>query len=186
MTVPPRIDTPPAPTLIGRRYAVERELGRGASAFVYLARDAAQDRRVAVKVLRPELAQSLDAARFLREIRTTAKLQHPRIVSVLDQGAEGDQFYWVAPYLDGGSLRDRLTRERQLPIRTAVAIAHAIAVALDFAHTHGVIHRDVKPENILFVGDEACLGDFGIARARWTTRRGGRRRRDWCAARRRT
>jgi serine/threonine-protein kinase len=145
---------------------------------VYLARDLLKDERlVAVKVLRPELAESLGADRFLREVRTTRRLDHPYIVPVLDEGADGDRLYFITPYMDGGTLRERLTKERQLSIGTAVAIAQSVAAALEHAHAQGIIHRDVKPENILFAGDEARLADFGIARVLddavgWTTTTG--------------
>lgn len=160
---------PRTPTIlaaeIADRYTIERELGRGATAVVYLARDRAADRRVALKVLRPELAESLSADRFLREIRVTQQLSHPHIAPVLDSGVVGDQFYCVLDYMDGGTLRTRLDRERQLPMPEVAAIARAIGAALEFAHAHRIIHRDVKPENILFGGGQACLADFGIARA---------------------
>ncbi|HUF25913.1 MAG TPA: serine/threonine-protein kinase [Gemmatimonadaceae bacterium] len=147
------------------RYTIERELGRGATATVYMARDPERGRTVAIKLLRQELAASTAAKQFVREIRRTSGLQHPRIVPVLDAGEHGGQLYCVLPYMDGGTLRHRLVREKQLPVTDAVAIARAVAEALDYAHQHGLIHRDVKPENILFTAGEACLADFGIARA---------------------
>ena len=150
---------------IADRYTIERELGRGATAVVYLARDGSTGRSVALKVLRPELAESLSADRFLREIRVTQQLTHPHIAPVLDSGVAGDLFYCVLDFMDGGTLRDRLERERQLPMAEVAAIARAIGDALAYAHRNRIIHRDVKPENILFGGGHACLADFGIARA---------------------
>ena len=147
------------------RYRLERELGAGGMATVYLAEDLRHGRMVAVKVLRPELAAVIGAERFLAEIRTTAKLQHPHILPLFDSGsAEGSLFY-VMPYVEGESLRDRLRREKQLPIPDAVRIAGEIASALDYAHRHGVIHRDIKPENILLHDGTALVADFGIALA---------------------
>jgi serine/threonine protein kinase len=148
-----------------RRYAVERELGRGASATVYLARDTQRGRAVAIKVLRPELAESLGADRFLREIKVNERLHHPHIASVLDSGEHDGRLFFVLPHMEGGSLRQLLQREKQLPIEAAIAIARTVAEALDYAHKQGLIHRDVKPENILFTSGQACLVDFGIARA---------------------
>lgn len=147
------------------RYSIERELGHGATATVYLARDIQRNRTVAIKVLRPELAQSVGADRFLREIKVNEQLHHPHIVPVYDSGEYDGQLFFVLPHMEGGSLRVRMQREKQLPIEEAVAIARTIAGALDYAHQRGLIHRDVKPENILFTGGQACLGDFGIARA---------------------
>jgi tRNA A-37 threonylcarbamoyl transferase component Bud32/tetratricopeptide (TPR) repeat protein len=147
------------------RYTVERELGRGASATVYLARDTQRGRAVAIKVLRPELAESLGADRFLREIKVNEKLHHPHIASVLDSGEHDGRLFFVLPHMEGGSLRQMLQREKQLPIEAAIAIARTVAEALDYAHKQGLIHRDVKPENILFTSGQACLVDFGIARA---------------------
>ncbi len=147
------------------RYRIERELGAGGMATVYLAADLKHDRQVAVKVLRPELSASLGAERFLSEIRTTAKLAHPHILPLHDSGqAEGFLFY-VMPFVEGESLRQRLTREGTLPVDEAVRIAREIADALAYAHSHGVIHRDVKPENILLQASHAIVADFGIARA---------------------
>jgi serine/threonine-protein kinase len=153
------------------RYLLERELGRGGMATVYLAHDLKHDRPVALKALHPELAASLGPERFLREIHTAARLQHPHILTVLDSGAVeqpggGPELLWFTmPYVEGESLRHRLRRERQLPVEEALRIAYEVALALDHAHRHGVIHRDVKPENILLSDREALLADFGIARA---------------------
>jgi tRNA A-37 threonylcarbamoyl transferase component Bud32/tetratricopeptide (TPR) repeat protein len=157
------------PSVIAGRYAVERELGRGATATVYLARDRQTLDRVAIKVLRPELAESVGADRFVREIRVTTDLQHRHILPVLDSGADGGLLYCVLPYMEGGTLRDRLMREKQLPIDDAIGITRTIALALAYAHGRGLIHRDIKPENILFTRGEAYLGDFGIARLLYDT-----------------
>ena len=147
------------------RYEVDRELGAGGMATVYLARDVRHDRDVAIKVLHPDLGAALGAERFLAEIKTTAKLQHPHILSLLDSGDADGSLYYVMPVVSGESLRDRMTRERQLPIAEAVRIAREVAGALDYAHRHGVIHRDIKPENILLHDGSAIVADFGIALA---------------------
>src|SRR5512133_2817580 len=147
------------------RYRLERELGAGGMATVYLAQDLRHDRRVAVKVLRPELAAVIGADRFLAEIRTTANLQHPHILPLFDSGAADSFLFYVMPFVEGESLRDRLRREKQLPIADAVRIATEIAGALDYAHRHNVIHRDIKPENILLHDGRALVADFGIALA---------------------
>jgi len=147
------------------RYTIERELGRGGMATVYLARDLKHDRLVALKVLRPELAASLGADRFLREIQVTAHLTHPNILPLLDSGRANEFLYYVTPYVEGESLRSRLERERQLPVDEAVRLAAAVAGALDYAHRHQIIHRDIKPENILLEDGQAVVADFGIARA---------------------
>ncbi len=147
------------------RYRLERELGRGGMAAVYLARDLKHDRDVALKVLHSGLAASLGADRFLREIRVTATLQHPHILPLFDSGEAGGFLYYVMPYVEGGSLRDRLRRERPLPLDETLALARQVASALDFAHERDVIHRDIKPENILLNRGEAVVADFGIARA---------------------
>ncbi|MEP7326923.1 MAG: protein kinase [Gemmatimonadota bacterium] len=147
------------------RYRIERELGAGGMATVYLAQDLKHDRKVAVKVLRPELAAVIGAERFLSEIKTTANLQHPHILPLFDSGAADSFLFYVMPYVEGISLRDRLNREKQLPIHEAVRIASEIASALDYAHRHGVIHRDIKPENILLHDGSALVADFGIALA---------------------
>src|SRR5256886_6248000 len=147
------------------RYTIERELGRGGMATVYLARDVKHDRPVALKVLRPELAAVLGAERFLREIRVTGQLQHPHILTLIDSGETDGFLYYVMPYVEGESLRQRLEREGQLPLDEALRITRAIATALDFAHGRGVIHRDIKPENIMLHQGEPMVADFGIALA---------------------
>jgi len=151
-------------TLAGR-YRIERELGRGGMATVYLAHDVRHDRPVALKVLHRELAVSLGAERFLREIGIAARLSHPHILPLLDSGDAQGLLYYVAPYLPGGSLRERLDREPQLPIRDAVRIAREVGSGLDFVHRSGFVHRDIKPANILFVDGHAVLADFGVAHA---------------------
>jgi TolB-like protein len=145
------------------RYRLERELGAGGMATVYLAEDLKHHRHVAIKVLRPELSAVLGAERFLREIRVTANLQHPRILPLYDSGDAGGSLFYVMPLVSGESLRDRLTRERQLPVEETIRIIQQVAGALDFAHRQGIIHRDIKPENILLHDGEALLSDFGIA-----------------------
>jgi serine/threonine protein kinase/Tol biopolymer transport system component len=147
------------------RYRIERELGAGGMATVYLAEDLRHDRKVAIKVLRPELAAVIGAERFLSEIKTTANLQHPHILPLFDSGVADSFLFYVMPYVEGISLRDRMTREKQLPINEAVRIAGEIASALDYAHRQGVIHRDIKPENILLHDGSALVADFGIALA---------------------
>jgi eukaryotic-like serine/threonine-protein kinase len=147
------------------RYRIERELGAGGMATVYLAHDLKHERRVAIKVLRPELSAVIGAERFLREIRTIAGLQHPHILGLIDSGELDGTAYYVMPFVDGESLRDRLAREKQLPIADAVRIATEVAAALDYAHRRGVIHRDIKPDNILLHDGQALVADFGIALA---------------------
>jgi serine/threonine-protein kinase len=147
------------------RYRVERELGQGGMATVYLAQDLRHDRRIAVKVLRPELAAVIGADRFLTEIKTTANLQHPHILGLIDSGEAAGQLWYAMPYVEGESLRDRLQREKQLAVADAVRLAREVAGALDYAHRHGVIHRDIKPENILIHDGSALVADFGIALA---------------------
>ena len=147
------------------RYRLERELGQGGMATVYLAEDLKHQRRVAIKVLRPELAAVIGAERFLQEIRTIATLQHPHILGLIDSGNVEGTAYYVMPYVEGESLRVRLEREKQLPVAEAVRVASEAAGALDYAHRHGVIHRDIKPENILLHDGQALLADFGIALA---------------------
>ncbi len=148
------------------RYAFERELGRGGMATVWLARDLKYDRPVALKVLHPELAASLGPERYQREVRLAARLQHPHILTVLDSGDTAGQLWFTMPYVEGESLRDRLRRERQLPVEDALRIAREAADALHYAHEHGVIHRDIKPENLLITRDgHTLVVDFGIARS---------------------
>ena len=152
-------------TALAGRYAFERELGRGGMATVFLARDLAHDRYVAVKVLLPELAVTLGMERFLREIEVGTRLQHPRIVGVLDSGSSDGILYYTMPYIEGQTLRDRLNREKQLPVEDTILIAQQVADALAYAHVQGIIHRDIKPENILLDKTGALVADFGIARA---------------------
>ncbi|MFN2400779.1 MAG: protein kinase [Gemmatimonadaceae bacterium] len=147
------------------RYRIDRELGAGGMATVFLAHDVRHQRQVALKVLRPELAAIIGAERFLTEIRTTANLQHPHILPLFDSGEADSFLFYVMPYVDGESLRDRLKREKQLPIGDAVRIAREVASALDYAHRHGIVHRDIKPENILLHDGSALVADFGIALA---------------------
>src|SRR5437867_1361123 len=147
------------------RYTIERELGAGGMATVYLARDLKHDRAVALKVLRPDLAAVLGAERFLLEIRISAKLDHPHILTLIDSGTDDGFVWYVLPLVRGESLRGKLAREKQLPLEEALAITKQIASALSYAHGHGVIHRDIKPENILLHEGEAMLADFGIALA---------------------
>ena len=150
---------------LGSRYVLERELGRGGWATVYLARDTKHDRLVAIKTFRPELAHSLGTGRFLQEIRLVAQFQHPHILPLHDSGEALHTLYYVTPYVEGESLRDMLRREGRLPVEDAVRVAREVASALDYAHRHGVVHRDIKPENILLSDGHAVVADFGIARA---------------------
>jgi serine/threonine-protein kinase len=146
-------------------YIIDRELGRGGMALVYLARDVKHERFVALKTLRPEIALALGRERFLREIRLAARLQHPNILPVYDSGDAAGTLFYVMPYVEGESLRDRLEREPQLPLDDALQIAREVAEALTYAHAHDVVHRDIKPENIMLSGGHAIVTDFGIARA---------------------
>ena len=162
MTHRPTASPPPWPTAT----ASSASSAQGGMATVYLAQDLKHDRKVAVKVLRPELAAVIGAERFLAEIKTTANLQHPHILAALRLAATADGFlFYVMPFVEGESLRDRLDREKQLPVADAVRIATEVAGALDYAHRHGVIHRDIKPENILLHDGRALVADFGIALA---------------------
>jgi len=151
--------------VLADRYRVERELGRGGMATVYRAHDIRHDRPVALKVLKPELAAALGLERFLREITVTARLDHPHILPLLDSGKADGTLYYVMPFVQGESLRDRLNREKQLPVDDALEISRQVADALSYAHGHGVVHRDIKPENILLAAGHARVADFGIARA---------------------
>ena len=150
---------------LSKHYRIERRLGAGGMATVYLAEDLRHRRQVAIKLLRPELAAIIGGERFLSEIRTTAKLQHPHILPLFDSGDAAGLLYYVMPYVEGESLRDRLEREKQLPIADTIRIASEVASALDYAHRHDIIHRDIKPENILLHDGQALVADFGIALA---------------------
>ena len=150
---------------LGDRYRIERELGRGGMATVWLAEDLKHRRRVAIKVLAPELALALGRERFLREIDVVAGLSHPHIVPLHDSGAAGELLFYVMPYVEGETLRARMRREGALPVDEAVRVAREIAGALAHAHERGVVHRDVKPENVLLSAGIALVADFGIARA---------------------
>ena len=152
-------------TALADRYAIEHELGAGGMATVYLAEDLKHHRKVAVKVLRPELAAAIGPERFLREITITAQLNHPHILPLLDSGEDEGFLYYVMPYMQGESLRDRLNRDKQLSVDDAVKLACEVADALNSAHKHDVVHRDIKPENILIEDGHAVVADFGIARA---------------------
>ena len=166
-------DATPSPGARLGTYEVVRQLGRGGMAMVYLARDLKHDRDVALKVLHGELAAALGTERFLQEIRISARLDHPHILTLIDSGESNGFLWYVLPYVRGESLRDKLTREHRLTVEAAVRITTHVASALDHAHRHGVIHRDIKPENILLHEGEAILADFGIALA--VTEAGGRR-----------
>jgi serine/threonine protein kinase len=157
--------TSPLADALRDRYVLDRELGRGGMATVWLARDLKHDRLVALKVLRPELSAILGGERFLREIRLTAALQHPHILPLLDSGEAAGVLYYVMPYVEGESLRHRLERDGQLPLEEALQLTQGVAAALEYAHRQGVIHRDIKPENILLYQGEPMVADFGIALA---------------------
>jgi TolB-like protein len=152
-------------TALSGRYLVERELGAGGMATVFLAQDVKHGREVAIKVLHPDLAASLGAERFEREIRLAAKLQHPHILGLYDSGADNGLLYYVMPFVKGESLRDRIVREGMLPVEDAIRVTLEVCGALGYAHEHGIVHRDIKPENILISSDHALVADFGIARA---------------------
>jgi eukaryotic-like serine/threonine-protein kinase len=157
---------PPALTAaLSDRYAFEQELGRGGMATVYLAEDRKHGRQVAIKVLHADLAASIGAERFLREIRIAARLSHPHILPLIDSGEAGGFLYYVTPYVAGGSVRERLRLDGRMALAAAVRIVGDVGGALDYAHRQGIVHRDVKPENVLFADGHAVLADFGIARA---------------------
>ena len=158
-------DTPDISTALGDRYVIEREIGAGGMAVVYLARDRKLDREVALKVLRPELGAVLGSERFLTEIKISARLDHPHILTLIDSGEADGLLYYVLPFVRGESLRSKLDRERQLGLEEALTITRQVASALDYAHRQGLVHRDIKPENILIQEGEAMLTDFGIALA---------------------
>ncbi len=151
-------------TLLGR-YTIQREIGHGGMAVVYLARDLKHDRDVALKVLHARLAEVLGRERFLREIRMAAQLHHPHLLPLYDSGDADGSLYYVVPFIEGGSLRDRLSQEAPLGLAASLQIAREVAGALDYAHRHNVVHRDIKPENILLDEGHAVVADFGIARA---------------------
>src|SRR5213080_2730132 len=153
-------------TSLGDNYAIERPLGYGGMATVHLAEERKHKRQVAIKVLKPEFSASVGKERFLREIGIAARLSHPHIVPLIDSGESDGSLYYVSPFIPGGSLRDRLNREKKLPIDDALRIVEEVGTGLDYAHRNGFVHRDVKPENILFADDHALLSDFGIAQVR--------------------
>ena len=150
---------------LGDRYQLDREVGRGAMATVFLAHDVKHEREVALKVLRPELAINLGAERFLREIKLIAQLQHPHILPLYDSGECNGLLYYVSPYVGSENLRDRMHRDLQMPVHDALRLVREVADALAYAHQHGIVHRDIKPENILLLDDHSVIADFGIARA---------------------
>jgi serine/threonine-protein kinase len=152
-------------TAIADRYRIERELGAGGMATVYLAHDVKHERKVALKVLRPELAAVIGAERFLAEIKVTANLQHPHILPLHDSGEADTFLYYVMPFVEGETLRDKIDHEKQLGVEEAIEITRSVAAALDYAHRQDVIHRDIKPENILLHDGQALVADFGIALA---------------------
>ncbi|HJR51590.1 MAG TPA: serine/threonine-protein kinase [Gemmatimonadales bacterium] len=155
----------PLAEALGGRYVIERELGSGGMATVYQARAAGRAEPVAIKVMNPNVADALDSKRFIREMGVAASLDHPLIVPLIDSGHAGATLFYVMPFVSGESLYDRLQRERRLPVPGALGIARDVATALAYAHERGVMHRDVKPENILLAGGRALIADFGLARA---------------------
>ena len=154
-----------AQSRVANQFIIEREIGRGGMATVFLARDVKHERLIAIKILRQDLTAGIAEERFLREIRTAARLSHPHILALHDSGSDSGYLYYTMPYVDGESLRHRLRRERQLDIAEAVRITRQVALALDYAHREGVVHRDIKPENILLHAGEALVADFGVAGA---------------------
>ena len=158
-------DAYPPNTLLADRYRIERLVGKGGVAHVYVANDLRLNRTVAVKVLRPEFADSLSAERFRREVDVMAKMSHPHLLQVFDRGEANDTFFYVTPHIADGSLRRRLERERNLGERDSIRIAAEVTSALRYIHRQGVVHRDIKPENILLSAGSALLADFGIAKS---------------------
>jgi eukaryotic-like serine/threonine-protein kinase len=159
---------PPTPRVadaLRGRYEIEREIGHGGMATVYLARDVRDERLVAIKVMHPRVANALNSQRFLREIAIAGSMGHPLIIPLHDSGAAGEVLFYVMPYVEGETLGQRLERVRRLPLEDALAVAHDVADALGHAHRQGILHRDVKPENILLAGGRALVADFGLARA---------------------
>ncbi len=152
-------------TALADRYAIEREIGAGGMATVYLARDLKHDRQVAIKVMKPELAAAVGAQRFLQEIRVTAKLHHPHILPLFDSGQAEGFLYYVMPFIRGQTLRERIVKEGELPVNETVRIIREVVDALAFAHSEGVVHRDIKPDNVMLTGGHAVVADFGIAKA---------------------
>src|SRR5881396_3673854 len=150
---------------LGDRYAIDRELGRGGMATVYVAQDRRHAREVAIKVLRPDVAAAIGAERFLREIAIAARLTHPHVLPLIDSGQADGSLYYVMPYVRGETLRERLVREQRFALKDALRIARDVGAGLDYAHREGFVHRDVKPENVLLADGHAVLADFGIARA---------------------
>src|SRR3954471_1691820 len=152
-------------TALAGRYRIERELGHGGAAFVFLAYDTLEDRKIALKVLRPELVAAMGEARFQREIAIVRTLEHENILPLLDAGSTDGLIFFTMPFVDGETLRTRIKREKQLPLDEAVGIAREVGRALDYAHQKGLVHRDIKPANILLSGGRVVVADFGIARA---------------------
>src|SRR5215212_6089172 len=150
---------------LSQAYSIDRELGKGGMATVYLAQDLKHDRVVALKVLHPDLAASLGPDRFLREIKLAARLNHPHILPLFDSGSADGMLYYVMPYVEGESLRERIDRENKIPIDEAIRLTQGIASALDYAHRQGIVHRDVKPENVMLYENMPMVMDFGIAKA---------------------
>ena len=146
-------------------YRLDRELGRGGMATVYLAHDKRHNRRVALKVLHPDLSNSIGPDRFLREIQLAAQLNHPHIVPLFDSGGAGGFLYYVMPVVEGETLRDRLLRDGQIPLEESLNLVRGIASALDYAHRQNIVHRDIKPENVMLQDGEAVVMDFGIGKA---------------------